>query len=335
MIIDSFTHINPPLYLKRLKEIGRELGNFSITNVSGNYLEMCNVHRHFCDTLERIKDMEKFGIDVQVITVQPTLDPNIFDISYDMKRKLSAILNDELSKIQESSNGKIIAIGTVAISNAGQIDEEEMKRVINDLGLKGFLALSHIKCTPVDEFKQFWDKANSLQAPIFLHPIDPCAGMIRPSEGEFNALHIFSWPYESALVIYRLASKGILEKYPDVKLVTHHLGGVIPFLWGRIFESLDQSSLSTPNQVPSPERVQEGLQKIYYDTAIGGNVASIKCALEVLGPKRLVFSTDYPWGPKSGRHRLETYPKIIHELIISDESKRYIFSENIRRILNI
>ncbi len=77
------------------------------------------------------------------------------------------------------------------------------------------------------------------------------------------------------------------------------------------------------------------LKHIYYDTAVGKNPAALRCALEVLGTERMVFVTDVPWGANSGNDRLASYPGVIKSLGLSRKVENAIFSENIRRIMQI
>jgi|ECHnycMinimDraft_1075156.scaffolds.fasta_scaffold00591_1 aminocarboxymuconate-semialdehyde decarboxylase len=332
MTVDSFTHINPKAYMGLLLNTGDP----QVREVVSEYAGICSKDPNFCDPEERKRDMERYGIDVQVVTVQPTLDPNYFSLPFELKRRLSTSLNDELAWIQGRSGGRIAAAASVAISTEGIVDEEEMERAVKELGLRGFLALTHIDCTPIDRLESFWRKAHSLGAPVFLHPIDPCKRTAGPYEAEYYAVHVLSWPHETAVTLYRLVSAGVLGKYTGAKVIAHHLGGGIPFLWGRIWESLDRGSTPTRGvSLPSRDSVMEGLLRVSYDTAIGGNKASVRCALEVLGPKRLIFATDYPWGPRAGRHRLESYPRMIGELGLDEEDEEDIMDLNARRILRL
>ena len=131
-----------------------------------------------------------------------------------------------------------------------------------------------------------------------------------------------------------------MERYPTLKVVGHHLGGGLPFFWGRTNESYD---LTNPLHASVNKAIGHGLSKplgdyfslFYYDTAIGGSASAIRCAYEVFGPDRLVFATDAPNGPGSGEVRLQTYPKIIRSLRLPETDNIKIFADNARRILNL
>ncbi|MCL4517618.1 MAG: amidohydrolase, partial [Thaumarchaeota archaeon] len=102
----------------------------------------------------------------------------------------------------------------------------------------------------------------------------------------------------------------------NVKIVAHHLGGMIPFFLGRISESFDSGMFVMKAEQKkgvklSKPRVTDYFREFYYDTAVGGSASAIKCGYDVFGSKHLLFSTDYPWGPDNGRARLASYSKIL------------------------
>ena len=73
----------------------------------------------------------------------------------------------------------------------------------------------------------------------------------------------------------------------------------------------------------------------YYDTAIGGNKAAIEMTRDIFGAEKIVFGTDYPFGPKDGILRLANYPKLVEDAKFSEAEKRLIFEENIMKLLKI
>ncbi|MDO8689029.1 MAG: amidohydrolase family protein [Dehalococcoidia bacterium] len=73
----------------------------------------------------------------------------------------------------------------------------------------------------------------------------------------------------------------------------------------------------------------------YYDSAVGGSAAAIRCAYEVFGADQIVFATDGPNGPGRGETRLATYPELIRSLGLSQAETSKILGGNARRILNL
>jgi aminocarboxymuconate-semialdehyde decarboxylase len=142
------------------------------------------------------------------------------------------------------------------------------------------------------------------------------------------------------LALSRLVFSGIMERYPTLKIVGHHLGGGIPFFWGRTNETYDLTNVTHTAENEAIGRVLskplfDYFSRFYYDTAIGGSASAIRCAYEVFGADQLLFATDAPNGPGSGEVRLATYPHVIKSLGLPELDNRKIFADNARRMLNL
>ncbi len=131
-----------------------------------------------------------------------------------------------------------------------------------------------------------------------------------------------------------------MSRNPNLRVVAHHLGAMIPYFAGRINESYDKETL-----LVKPEQQFEGskgakpsierFRGFYLDTAIGGNSYAIECAREVFGAQKIIFGTDYPFGPSGGTKRLASYPDIVRGTSFPAEEKQMIFEENASRLLGI
>jgi predicted TIM-barrel fold metal-dependent hydrolase len=73
----------------------------------------------------------------------------------------------------------------------------------------------------------------------------------------------------------------------------------------------------------------------FLDTAIGGSEAAIECANAVFGAKKIIFGTDYPFGPRDGITRLAKYPGIVDNADLSEKEKQLIYEDNITKLLKI
>ena len=79
----------------------------------------------------------------------------------------------------------------------------------------------------------------------------------------------------------------------------------------------------------------EHFNGFYFDTAIGGNKAAIEMTKKIFGAGKIIFGTDYPFGPRDGTLRLATYAKLIEDTDFSSEEKRLILEENVTKLLKI
>ena len=260
---------------------------------------------HYVDVEARLLDLDKYGIDKEITAVSQDVDPNKFpSLRSELRIELCRLLNDEMARIMKESRGRIYSLGTLPFDSLQDGGIEEMRRAIRDLGLKGFMVLSNLNGEPIDKYEQFWAEAEKLNVPVYIHPVDPVTNSSRRYEDDYDLMHVFGWPFETTLILSRLVFSGMTQKYPNLKILAHHLGGMIPFFAGRINESYSK----TMGLVKGEQKIEiansrpavDFFKFFYYDTAIGGNSAAIRCGCDIFGVERIVFGTDYPFGQRPG-----------------------------------
>jgi aminocarboxymuconate-semialdehyde decarboxylase len=129
---------------------------------------------------------------------------------------------------------------------------------------------------------------------------------------------------------------GLLDRYPKLKVITHHLGGMIPYYDGRVGPGLKVLGQRTSDEdyskiLPSLKRPHmDYLHDFYADTAMfGGGVSATRCGFEFFGADQVVFATDTPLGP------IEPTIKTIEALGLSGENRRKLFVGNAEKLLNM
>ena len=337
MIIDAYAHGFHGKYLDQLEAAG---GDWSKKTLS-KLLTVTRNKPALTDVALRMEMLERNGIDVQVVTPSHFIDSNLSPGDNAAQLAMARALNDNMARIMEDSKGKLLTLGSVPLAAFESGGEQEMERAMKGLGLKGIKLPSNLLGKPPDlpEFEPFWAKASEMDVPVYIQPIDPMSHTGRAYEGDYGLSHTFGWPFETVLIMSRLVFSGIMERYPSLKIMSHHLGGgMIPFLWGRIIETYapdnEQSNLQSMIGQTLPKPLFEYFSKFYYDTAIGASGPAIKCAHEVFGVDQIVFATDFPFGPGTGEMRLASYPNVIRSLGLSEADNKKIFEENILRVLN-
>jgi aminocarboxymuconate-semialdehyde decarboxylase len=184
-----------------------------------------------------------------------------------------------------------------------------------------------------------YELMSGFNLPIFLHPRRP--NTTPDYEGETDSKFLvftnFGWPYETSKAMARLAFGGVLENYPNLKVITHHAGGMVPYFSKRIQLSWDFNQMRMGYRPVHPLK-KEPLEyyKIFYcDTAIQGNTAALMCAHDFFGVGHMLFGTDTPYDNQLGeRVYLETI-EAIQKMPIADAEKKMIFEGNIRKLLRL
>lgn len=337
MIIDAHTHALHGPSLDNLIEIGgaaaRELIEQEVSWARNRQIPM------YMDGKLRTEALKRHGIDYQVCTPGGhRMDVDIFPGGAQVRLKLAEALNESMVRLMEDSGGRLLGVAKVPLKGFDEPCAREMERAIG-MGLKGFSVSSHVDGKPLDspEFHPFWAQAVAMDVPVWIHPRDPLGKKERAYEDEFDLIHNFGWPFETVLALARMVFSGFMDRFPNVKVVSHHLGGgMIPFFFGRSSETYAPEKQQRLIGKTLPRPLYDYFSSFYYDTAVGGSVPAIRCCYEVFGKAdRMIFATDAPYGPKHGEGRLETYPEVIRSLGLPAEENEKILSGNARKLLKI
>jgi predicted TIM-barrel fold metal-dependent hydrolase len=104
---------------------------------------------------------------------------------------------------------------------------------------------------------------------------------------------------ENTLCIARLVLSGTFDQHPALRLVFGQLGGVFPIVLGRfdvIRRLLSQAGDDIARASGVLPKLRDYAEHIYVDTH-SMDASALGCALDALGPERIVFGSDYPVTP--------------------------------------
>jgi hypothetical protein len=102
------------------------------------------------------------------------------------------------------------------------------------------------------------------------------------------------FPYDNSLNAMRLIQSGSFDETLDLKLIVAHIGGVIPYLAGRI-ESYATRSAAFPDAPRLTSPIDHYLRKLYVDT-VCYHIEALKCCYRVMGATHMLYGTDHPFG---------------------------------------
>jgi len=313
LIIDVFNHFYPKEYLDA---IPKPLPD-SISRVASTM-------KGITDLQYRLKFMNRHGVGTQVLSLPiPTIDDLSF--SSDELKKIMRAANDGISKAAESSHGRFMGIATVSLLDVDAA-VEELERAVNDLGLLGVQMLSNVRGKPLDseEFEKFYEKAERLNCGIWIHP----AYMRKTYDwmnDEYNLNMMMGWGIDTSLAMFRIFRGGVLERHPNLIIITHHMGTLIPLMAGRI-NTFVMGQGGEPSLKKSP---MEYMKMFYVDTAEGMWKPALVLSQGFFGSRHMLFGTDFPWGD-TGR-----IIENIRGLDIPDEEKDMILGGNAIRLLGM
>jgi predicted TIM-barrel fold metal-dependent hydrolase len=321
MKIDVFPHIMPEKYAEALSKKMKKSADFSKAAPWMGY-DPALGHLDV-----RLRLMDRYPDVLQVLTVAlPPLGTALVTPSDAIE--LAKLANDEMAELVHKYPDKFIA--AVACLPMNDIDAaiEEADRAITQLNLRGVQIFTNIDGEPLGaaKFRPLYERMAYHDLPIWIHPTDqptPATGPLVRGENPIGGL---GWPFETTVAMGSLVGGGVFEAYPNIKFITHHCGGMVPFFHRRIGAPGWAMGLG----------VADTFRNFYNDTALYGNTSALMCGYDFFGADHLLFGTDMPLGAsqKGYGYTLETI-RSIERMDIPDADKDKIFSGNAIRLLRL
>ena len=181
-------------------------------------------------------------------------------------------------------------MGSVALQAGGKAAAAEVEYCVKTLGLKGVEILAHVgdKELSDPDFEPFWATVESLGAVVFIHP----NGYPQPQRfREHYFSNVIGNPLDTTMALHWLIFDGVLERYPNLKIIASHGGGYLPGYSGRIDHAWGARSDSR-GVLPRPP--SHYLKKIYLDTIVF-TTHQLEAMVKVFGVDKILLGTDYPY----------------------------------------
>ncbi len=333
-VIDVFCHWLPKRYYKAVLKYGQKIPYM---------LERASNMPVMVDLDIRFALMDKLSLYQQIPSI---VSPGIEGlVSPDKAIDLARIANDEMAEVTARHRERFP--GFVASLPLNNIEESlhEMKRCVNSLGALGVQVFTNINGSPLDEpeYLSLFELAAQMHVPVWLHPVRNMSHADYSTEkiSKYELWWALGWPYETTVAMARLVFSGIFERWPNLTVITHHLGGITPMLEGRLNSGLDVMGVRTPPEyshavtTKNTGKAINDFYKFYADTASFGSSLTIECGLSFFGKDKLLFASDMPFGSSKGGCSIRETLDAIDRIGLSDSIQKQILSENARKLLNI
>jgi predicted TIM-barrel fold metal-dependent hydrolase len=332
--IDIFNHIYPASYYGRVmkvapdyKDIGKRMRNIPM----------------LADLDVRFRVMDIFEDYEQVLSL-PTPPIEVFASPADAV-DLAQAANDGMAELVQRYPDRFPAF--VASLPLGDPDAaaRELHRAVDDLGARGFQIFSNILGKPISapEFLPLFEAMAAYDLPIWMHPF---RGADMPDyktedRSEYEIWWTFGWPYETSVAMARLVFAGIFDRFPALKIITHHMGAMAPYFEGRVGPGWDQLGARTSEKDYSvvlkslSKRPLDYFKMFYADTALFGAYDATVCGLKFFGADHIVFASDAPFDPEKGPMYIRETIAIVDRLPISDDERERIYWRNAASLLKL
>lgn len=291
----------------------------------------------------RFRMMDEFGPDYrQVISlasppIESFAEPGVAAV-------LAQMANDGMAEMVVHHRDRFPAFVAALPMNDPDAAMEELDRALGHLGAVGVQLYSNVAGKPLDapEFQPIFDELARRDRAVFLHPARAgnFADYLTEQRSKYEIWWTFGWPYETSVAMARLVFSGLFDRHPNIKIITHHMGAMIPYFEGRVGYGWDQLGTRTSDEdyesllKSMKKRPLDYFKLFYADTALFGAHAATECGLAFFGADRVMFASDTPFEPTPGLYIRETI-RVIDSLDINPVERDKIYFKNAQELLHL
>ncbi len=267
--IDVHHHIAPPGYSATLKGMMRGHAKWSVQA-----------------TLE---DMDKSGIATAITSlINPGMPVWIGDPKTGSKVAREA--NEYAARLNRDHPGRFGSFASIPFPDI-DASLREIEYALDMLKADGiYLWTSYNgKLLGDPDFFPILEELNRRKVVIYTHPTTPaCCAKIMP----WISINAIEGPVDTTRTMISLVFQGGAARYPDIRWIFSHSGGVTPFLKSRFERHLIDDKKA---REMVPNGLMHELQKFYYDTAQGNHEGALLALLKLVPPSQVLYGTDFPF----------------------------------------
>ena len=332
MMIDVFNHFMPKAYLARLGEL-----------IPGHpVLTAFPRIKTLWDIDARRELLDEFGETQHVLSLANP--PPELIAPPDKTPDLVRMANDLLADICRRHPDHFPTFVASLPMNNIEAAVAEADRAVTALGARGVQVFTNVAGEPLSarNFRPVFERMAAHDLGVWVHPMRTAqfSDYAAEKESQNEIWFSFGWPYETTACMTRLIYSGIFDELPNLKIVSHHMGGMIPYFSGKIKLGFRQIFFGASERNPAAE--EAGLKKkpldyykmLYADTALG-EVAPTRCGHAFFGTDKCLFATDAPFDSEQGRSLMRNTIAAINALEIPREERDAIFSGNAKKLLKM
>jgi uncharacterized protein len=331
MKLDVFNHIFPKRFFDEFintasgpQDIGKRVRNI----------------RTLVDLEARFRVMDEFDDYRQIVSLP--LPPLETIAAPDRSPALARAANDGLAQLVEKYQARFPSFVAALPMNNPAESEKEADRALTQLGACGVQFYSNVAGKPLDseEFFPLIQELTRRGVGIWIHPARGAdfPDYLSEARSQYEIWWTLGWPYETSAAMSRIVFSRLFERCPGLKILTHHMGGMIPYFEGRVGHGWDQLGTRTSNQDYAAlldsmkKRPIDYFKMFYADTALFGALPATQCGLAFFGIEQVLFASDMPFEPVPGLYTRETI-RVIESLPLTPEQKAQIYHKNAERFL--
>jgi len=210
---------------------------------------------------------------------------------------------------------------------------KELERCIKELDCRGVTVTTNQNGKGLDdaEYTSFYQMLVEYGPPLWLHPVHWESYQLVDMQKGWRMMAAFGWPFDTTQAVWRMIFGGIFDRFPSLQVVMHHLGALFPFFARRVLNIYERNLKG----ITKHHITEYFKNNVYGDTAVCGTNSAHMCGYEFFGADRMMFGTDYPFGPEGGEDFIREGIACIEEMSIPEVEKKKIYGENAKKLLTI
>jgi predicted TIM-barrel fold metal-dependent hydrolase len=316
--VDAHCHVIIPEASELLKGTPLERSAGAANNAGGPELSLLGPNR--------LALMDQEGIDVEAVSINSFW----YSADRDLATRLIDLQNQKLAAMCAANRDRFVGFTSVALQFP-DLAARQMEEGIKKYGLIGAAIGGNVEGVELSDrkFDPFWAKAEELRAPLFMHPQDSAnaTGIAKRAQGNGVLGNVIGNPLETTFFLSHLIMEGVLDRFPNLKIMAAHGGGYLPSYVDR----LNQGCVAFPQlcKVTLKKKPSEYLRQIYVDSLVFSPEA-LRYLVAVCGVSQIGVGTDYPfpWTSTPVDHILNTPG-------LSNSDKIAMLGGNMCKLLNI
>ncbi|MGC2079372.1 MAG: amidohydrolase family protein [Xanthobacteraceae bacterium] len=273
----------------------------------------------------RLNAMDEAGIARAVLGLAGPGVQAERDTATAVRRARSA--NDFLAREIAERADRYCGFAHLAMQDA-RAAADELERCMRELKFCGAMINGHTNGQYLDHpaLYPFWERAEALNALIYLHPADPLtpAPVLEGHKGLRRAT--WEWTFETGSHALRLIFGGLFDRFPRARLGLGHLGETIPFLLWRFDSRAGPNFYAIKLGKPPSQYFKDNF---VVTTSGMCSAEPLNCTLAALGHERVMFAADYPF------ESAQEAGAFMDEVPLAESVRKAIAADNVARYLDV
>jgi aminocarboxymuconate-semialdehyde decarboxylase len=275
----------------------------------------------FIDLKQRLADMDAQGVGVHALSLT---GPMVYWGDGELSHQLAQAWNDGAIAAHLANPDRFVVLATLPMLDADRAIDE-LNRVSKLPGVRGVYMGTNIDNHDLDDplFEPIFARIETLDLPVFLHPLSPVVGGKRLLPYSFP--NLVGFPFDTTIAACHVIFGGVMDRHPKLQVTLPHAGGVLPILVGR----LDHGWKVLPPAKQIAHAPSTYLRRFTYDT-IAHSKPIMEFIISQVGVDRIMLGSDYCFDVGYDRP-----VEVVEDLRLSSEQRKMILGETAAKILKI